>query len=87
MAIVCSSSVLDPGPAETIASWGRAAFEWKDACGIQAMGGAFVTKDSKLTETLEWGLHEVGQEIFSSLNDNPRQAQQHIHKSLKSWHK
>lgn len=56
---MCSSSLLDPGPAERIAAWGRAAFEWGDSCGIEAMGGSFVVQDGKLTETLEWGFHEV----------------------------
>ena len=55
----CSSSVLDPNSAESIAKWGRAAFEWTDSCGIKAMGGPFILQDGKLTETLEWGLHEV----------------------------
>ena len=53
-------SVLDPGAPERMDEWGRAAFEWKDGCGIQAMGGkAYLTEKGLLTETLEWGLFEV----------------------------
>ena len=56
---VCRFSILDPGAAEEIAEWGKKAFEWGDQCGIAAMGAPYIMQDSKLTETLEWGLHEV----------------------------